>query len=232
MVPHETQKLLCSKGHCHWENVTIYRKENIFTNFTSDRGLICKTHISRQSNSSSDRLEGWGRVIMPFGARGKAFQILSSKDVLYGSSLEDGEIGRWGQTGKQMSSLLHKYEGVGSSKRLWASGLDSHAFHKTGLEGKSTVTQYPWVTQVEMSMGHDSHRGLEQKGEMGAWSPKYSCPENSAQGSGRLSKWAAQQTLSAAVLWDVNLVSFPWVWILLDLVWNKHHDFIPYIPRK
>lgn len=55
---------------------------------------LCQTHISRQSNSSSDGLEGWGRVIMPFGARGKAFQILSAKDVLYGSSLEDGEIGR------------------------------------------------------------------------------------------------------------------------------------------
>jgi hypothetical protein len=53
---------------------------------------LCQTRISRQSNSSSERLEVWGRVIMPFGARGKAFQILSARDVLCGSSLQDGEI--------------------------------------------------------------------------------------------------------------------------------------------
>lgn len=53
--------------------------------------------ISRQSNSSSDRLEGWGQVIMPLGAMRKEFQILSAEDFLCGSSLEDGEI-RGGKT--------------------------------------------------------------------------------------------------------------------------------------
>lgn len=59
---------------------------------------------------------------------------------------------------------------------MWTSGLDSHATQETELGGRGTVTQYPGVTQVEMSMCHGSHMGLEQKGEIGPGVPSILVP--------------------------------------------------------
>lgn len=73
----------------------------------------CQGYISRQSSNSSERLVGWGQLMMPFSAM---WEELSGGDFLCGSSLEDGEIrGGEGQAGKQISSPLQKLEKVESN---------------------------------------------------------------------------------------------------------------------
>ena len=44
MGPHETEKLLNSKGHSHSDKASAYRMGKDFTNYTSYRRLISKIH--------------------------------------------------------------------------------------------------------------------------------------------------------------------------------------------
>ena len=44
MGPNETDTLLYSKGHYHWNKVAAYRMGRFFKNYIFNRELLCKTY--------------------------------------------------------------------------------------------------------------------------------------------------------------------------------------------